>query len=100
LLEFDDCFLMCRKNIEWWLKICTSYLVYSQIWLSFLRDDGHIFYISLWMIAILVLKKLKKTLGAMVSKQTSLQPSKPRSPNQILIDGSVLSELQSIHNNV
>jgi hypothetical protein len=52
------------------------------------------------MIAILVLKKLKKTLGAMVSKQTSLQPSKPRSPNQILIDGSVLSELQSIHNNV
>jgi hypothetical protein len=53
------------------------------------------------MIAILTKKKkLIKTLGAMVSKQTSLQPSKPKSPNQIIVNGNVLSELQSIHNNV
>jgi hypothetical protein len=36
----------------------------------------------------------------MVSKQTSLQPSKSKSPNQILVDENALSELQSIHNNV
>jgi hypothetical protein len=29
------------KNIEGSLKICTSYLVYSQIWLNFPQDDSH-----------------------------------------------------------
>jgi len=29
------------KNIKWWLKIHTSYLVYSQIWLNLPRDDRH-----------------------------------------------------------
>ncbi len=31
------------KNIEGWIKICTSYLVYNQIWLNLFRDDRHFF---------------------------------------------------------
>ncbi len=31
------------KNIEGWIEICTSYLIYSQIWLN-LPHDHHIFY--------------------------------------------------------
>jgi hypothetical protein len=38
-------------NIEGWLKICPSYLVYNQIWLNFLRDNHHFFSIFQWMIA-------------------------------------------------
>jgi hypothetical protein len=34
---------VCSQAIEGSLKICTSYLVYSHIWLN-LRDDGHFFY--------------------------------------------------------
>ncbi len=30
------------KHIEGWLKICTLFLVFSQIWLNRLMDDGHI----------------------------------------------------------
>jgi hypothetical protein len=40
-------------NIEWWLKLCTLCLVYSQIWLNLPRNDHHFFYILLWMIATL-----------------------------------------------
>ncbi len=29
------------NNIGGWLKICVSYLVYSQIWLNLLMDDLH-----------------------------------------------------------
>ncbi len=38
----------CRKNIERWLKICTSCLVSSQ---NLPRDDGHFFDIFLLMMA-------------------------------------------------
>jgi hypothetical protein len=31
------------KDIDRQLKICTSYLVYSQIWLNLPMDDGHFF---------------------------------------------------------
>jgi hypothetical protein len=30
------------KNTKGWLKICTSYLVYSQIWQSLAKDDCHL----------------------------------------------------------
>jgi hypothetical protein len=29
--------LMCNQNIEGWLNICISYLVYSPIWLNLLE---------------------------------------------------------------
>jgi len=37
-------FYCVAKNIEGWLKICTLFLVYSQIWLNLPRDDCHFFY--------------------------------------------------------
>jgi hypothetical protein len=45
------CFECVAININGWLKILYSYLVYSQIWLNLLKDDHHVFYIVLCMIA-------------------------------------------------
>jgi hypothetical protein len=39
------------------LMVCTSYLVYSQFWLNFPRDDRHFFDILLWTIVTLATKK-------------------------------------------
>jgi hypothetical protein len=47
-------FLVCSLKY-WRLKICTSYLVYSQIWLNLFMDDHHFFYIFLWMITTLAI---------------------------------------------
>jgi len=47
--DFYTCFLTCSKNIEKWLRIYISYLVYNQIWLNIIREDCHIFFIFLWM---------------------------------------------------
>ncbi len=41
------------KNIKGWLNICTLFLIYRQICLNLHRDDHHLFYIFLWMIATL-----------------------------------------------
>jgi hypothetical protein len=35
------------KNIDGWLKICTLFLVCSQMWLHLPRDNRHFFYIFL-----------------------------------------------------
>jgi len=40
-----------------WLKICTLFLVYSQIWLNLPKNDCHFFYIFQWMIATLATNK-------------------------------------------
>ncbi len=58
-------FLVSSQNIEIWLKICTSHLVDSQIWLNLPRHDRHFFYIFVWIIATLARNKnfLKKILG-------------------------------------
>jgi len=55
-------FSVVAKNIEGWLNISASYVVYSQIWLNLPTDDHHFFYIFLWMIATLATKQgfLKK----------------------------------------
>jgi hypothetical protein len=37
-------FYCVAKNIEGWLKICTLFLAYSQIWLNLPRDDCHFFH--------------------------------------------------------
>jgi hypothetical protein len=37
--------------------MCTSYVVYSPIWLNLFRDDGHSFNIFLWMITTLATNK-------------------------------------------
>jgi len=56
-------FLECSKNIGQWLKICTSYLVYSQTSLNLPRDDHHFFYMFLWMITMTINKNsLRKIL--------------------------------------
>jgi len=39
------------KNMEGWLKICTLFLIYNQIWLNLPRDNCHLSYIFQWMIA-------------------------------------------------
>jgi hypothetical protein len=39
-------------NIEGWLKICTSHIVYSQILLHLPKDDHHFFYMLLLMISL------------------------------------------------
>jgi hypothetical protein len=44
-------FSVGSQNIEGQLKICSSYLIYSQIWLNFPRDACQFFYTFLWMIA-------------------------------------------------
>jgi hypothetical protein len=52
-------------NIEGWLKICTSYLDYTQIWLNLLNEDGHFLISSYgWSSFKLHLKLLTKTLLA------------------------------------
>jgi hypothetical protein len=38
-------------------RFCTLFLVYSQMWLNFCRDDHHFFHIFLWMIVILATNK-------------------------------------------
>jgi hypothetical protein len=55
-------FSVVAKNIEGWLNILASYVIYSQIWLNLPMDDRHFFYIFLWMIATLATKQgfLKK----------------------------------------
>jgi hypothetical protein len=32
-------FQYVAKNIEGWLNICTSYVIYNQIWLNFSSSD-------------------------------------------------------------
>jgi hypothetical protein len=59
--KFPNCLyfgLQCcsQNNIEGWLNISASYVVYSQIWLNLPMDDHHFFYIFLWMIATLATK--------------------------------------------
>jgi hypothetical protein len=56
-------FHCAAKNIEGWLKISTSFSIYSQIWLNLHRDDYHFFYIFLWMINILATNKKNKNLN-------------------------------------
>jgi hypothetical protein len=34
-------FQCVTKNMEGWLNICTSYLIYNQICLNFSSDDCH-----------------------------------------------------------
>ncbi len=34
---------MCRQYIKGWLKMCTTYLAYSQIWLNLPRHDPRVF---------------------------------------------------------
>jgi hypothetical protein len=46
-------FYHVAKNIKGWLNICTLFLIYSKIWLNLHRDDHHLFYIFIWMIATL-----------------------------------------------
>jgi len=55
---------MCSKNVERWLRICISYLIYSHIGLYLSKDDCHFFYTFVWMIATLATNKssLKKKL--------------------------------------
>ncbi len=45
------------QNVERWLNILISYMVYSQIWLNLPKDDCHFFYIFLQMTASLVTNK-------------------------------------------
>ncbi len=54
------------KDIESCLRVCISYLIYSQIWLNLHLDAQHIFYI-LWLIATLAASKnsLKDTVSSM-----------------------------------
>jgi hypothetical protein len=44
-------FFFLAKITKGWLKYCTSYLVYCQIWLNLPLDDSHFFCIFRWMIA-------------------------------------------------
>ncbi len=44
ITRFLTWFLMCSQNIKRWLRICISYLVYSQIRLNIIRDDCHFGY--------------------------------------------------------
>jgi hypothetical protein len=55
-------FLMCSQiNVELWLKFCSSYMVYSHIWVNLAWDYCHLFYIlPLW----LKTKILKKNIDA------------------------------------
>jgi len=57
-------FHCAAKHTEAWIKICASFLVYSQIWLNLPRDDCHFSYISQWMITTLASNRNspKKTL--------------------------------------
>jgi len=45
------------ENVKGWLKICTLFLVYSLTWLNLPKDNGHLFYIFLWMMATLATNK-------------------------------------------
>jgi hypothetical protein len=45
------------ENIKGWLKICTLFLFYNLIWLNLPKDNGHFFYIFLWMMATLATNK-------------------------------------------
>jgi hypothetical protein len=44
-------FRCVAMNTKGWLKICASYMVYTQIWLNLFKDDSHFFNIFLCMIA-------------------------------------------------
>jgi hypothetical protein len=50
-------FQCVAKDMEGWLKFCTSYMVYSHIWLNLPKNDGHFFYIFLLMIVTLAKNK-------------------------------------------
>jgi hypothetical protein len=55
------------KDIESCLRVCISYLIYSQIWLNLRMDAHHIFYIFQWSIDTLAASKnsLKDTVSSM-----------------------------------
>lgn len=48
------------KSIKGWLGFCSSYMVYSHIWLNLRMDDPHFFYNFLLMITSLAKKQKKK----------------------------------------
>jgi hypothetical protein len=40
-LDFYKWFLVCSQKYRKMIKFCTSYMVYSQIWLNLPMDDRH-----------------------------------------------------------
>jgi len=48
------------KRLKVWLGFCSSYMVYSHIWLNLPMDDPHLFYNFLLMITSLAKKQNKK----------------------------------------
>jgi hypothetical protein len=50
-------FQCVANDREGWLKFCTSYMVYSHIWLNLPKSDCHFFHIFLLMIATLAKNK-------------------------------------------
>ncbi len=54
---FNIWFSICSPKKKDDYRFVSSYLVYSQIWLTLPRDDDHFFYIFLWMIILWLLNK-------------------------------------------
>ncbi len=74
IARFSCLVLQCvDESVEGQLKFCTSFLVYSQIWLNLPMDDCHFFCIFLWMIVTLATNKnsLKKHRDSIYTKETT-----------------------------
>ncbi len=86
-------FSLCSQKIEGWLNICTSFMIYSHIWLNLPYNDCHFFYIFLWMITTFAINKSSQKKHCSRVEFGSLQCQNHVSIDNIIIVFPLLLEM-------